>query len=113
MDPNQIIKRVLEIIDYQGDKELLTKNLMEACQVQAVKRLVDRLPEDKKAQFEDAGSDPSPLAESLRQTFSEEETKEALRKASEKVFADYLNTLIPTLSESQKSSLDSYLNTLS
>lgn len=107
--------KILEIIDYPDGKEEFADKFLDLCQQQAVVDLVKSLPEDKQNQLTDQLlKDSSDQAKSLlQQTFSSEQSKEVLKKATEEVFKAYLEKVSPSLNDQQKSKLDSYLKSLS
>lgn len=108
--PNIIIADLLNVIDYDGDREKFTREFLELCSKEALINYIQTLPEAKQTELKDAseaGKDPKDI---LNDFLSDKEFGEAISNASESVFSDYLKTITPSLSQDQKNKLNSYLS---
>ena len=115
MDSNKVnFSKILDIIGYSGDKEELSNNFLGLCYSNALVDLAQILPEEKREEVSKAilGTKDEEQAENLKKYFSQEQITDALKKASEKIFEDYYESIKPTLSESKISQLNDYFTTI-
>ena len=115
-NPRDIFLQVLNIIGYTNDKEEFTNKFFQLCEQQTVLSLIKSLPQDKQTSLQTELSkqtipDPSNLL--LKKYFTEEQIANALQKATEETFNSYLQTVMPTLNDKQRTELGTYLKTLS
>ncbi len=104
-NPQFILLQVLDIIGYIDNKEDFTNKFFQLCKQQAIVDLVKSLPSDKQTALESNSS-------LLKEYFSEEQMADALEKATRETFQSYLQEIIPTLNDKQKSELEIYLKSL-
>lgn len=114
-NPIDIILKILEIIDYKGDRQKFTNQFIENCQKQALLDLISALPENKQIALRqqllhsDASSN---IQQVLKQYFPEEKYLEAISRATENAFSDFLQAIKDGLSGDQSSNLQVFLSSL-
>lgn len=111
-DPKQIILQVLGIIGYEGDKDKYANDFLALCLQKALFSLMTDFPQDKQDQLVQRLSLTLPERQEalLLEYFSAEKLQEAVKESSKSTFEEYLQTIIPTLSEDQKNKLEAYLS---
>lgn len=112
---NQVIQRILDIIGYLDDKQSFQDKFTKICQKQALLDLINSLPPDKQATLKQqlgSESDLQKIGEILKQYVSADEYDKTLKLASQTALDNYLQTVIPTLSDTQSAELQSYLKSL-
>lgn len=112
---NQVIQRILDIIGYSDNKQVFEDKFIKACQQQALLDLVNSLPTDKQASLKQQlgpENDPQKIGEILKQYVSADDYDKTLRLASQTALDNYLQTVTPTLSDTQSAELQSYLKSL-
>ena len=116
MQPNlaHILTKVLDIIDYQNDKQQFVEKFSQLCIektfVAALETLTD---EQKQAVAEAIAKEDKELATTKFQEYlGKEKYLEILDTTIEDTFAEYLQSLSSTLSEEQKSEIEEYLLSL-
>lgn len=114
MNPKEIILKVLEIINYQDDKEKFANEFLGLILQNSINNLAEKLPQDKLDQLRQrlSLSKPEKLETLLNDYFSSEELNDSVKKVSENMFKEYLEEVSPTLDEAQKENLQKYLNSL-
>lgn len=105
-NPRELFLQVLEIIGYSDDREEFTNKFFQLCEQQAIVNLVKSLPQDKQ-------TDPDPNNLLLKKYFTQEQVATNLQEATRETFNSYLQTVIPTLNNKQKTDLETYLKSLS
>lgn len=114
-NPIDIILKILEIIDYKGDRQKFANQFIENCQKQALLDLISALPENKQIALRqqllhsDASSN---IQQVLKQYFPEEKYLEAISRATENAFSDFLQAIKDGLSGDQSSNLQVFLSSL-
>lgn len=105
---NEFILQVLDIIDYQNDKQAFANKFIELAHMQAIDMLIHSLPEEKRTElvrkFTDLKSAET-MKKMMHDCFTQEEFENALDESLEKLFSEYLQTIYPTLTEDQITSL--------
>lgn len=115
-NPRELFLEVLNIIGYSDDREEFTNQFFQLCEQQAIVNLVKSLPQDKQAtlQAESAKqTNPDPNNLLLKKYFTQEQIATNLEEATKVTFNSYLQTIIPTLNDKQKTELETYLKSLS
>lgn len=105
-NPRELFLQVLEIIGYSDGREEFTNKFFQLCEQQAIVNLVKSLPQDKQ-------TDPDPNNLLLKKYFTQEQVATNLQEATRETFNSYLQTVIPTLNNKQKTDLETYLKSLS
>jgi hypothetical protein len=103
-----LILKILEAIEYPGDKNKCADDFLENIQMQALVGLLQSLPISRqneiKTYFSQALS-PQDQVSYLQKYFSPELVQTALKNASKKIMTDYLEGIQASLSFRQKQNL--------
>lgn len=114
-DPKDILTEVLIIVDYKGDKSDFAERFIVICQQQAFLEFVESLPttlrEDLKKKLADQ-KDKEKIKKAMGQYVNTKEFLEKLELVTAKNFKEYIEAVIPTLTDEQKSKLQKYLSSL-
>lgn len=114
-DFRSIFLKILESIEYHGDKDKYIKNFYNAIHLTALNNLIDTLPTDRKEQLNKQLSGcqtKSELADILKQYFKEEEFGQEIQDSSQNLTEDYISEILPTLSIRQRDKLGKLLDAL-
>lgn len=112
---NQVIQKILDIIGYSDDKKAFENKFTEVCRKQALLDLTDSLPPDKQEGLKlelGSANDPQKIGEILKRYVSVDEYDKILKLTSQNALDSYLQTVTPTLSDTQLAELQSYLKSL-
>lgn len=107
-----VLLQVLNIIGYSDNKEEFISKFLQLCEQQALINMINSLPEDRRSSLESALSkqnSPENITAILDKYLSKKDLAQAVQKATEDTFKSYLQSVIPTLSNSQRKDLDSLL----
>lgn len=108
-DPKAIVVRILDIIGYSEDKEKFAGEFLQTMSAQTLLDLFNSLPQDKKDQVKEqmtnTGNNPQAIQDILKTYFSESQIQDGLQNASKNAVAEYIKTIDPTLSETQRDNL--------
>src|SRR3989344_9520045 len=102
----QNIKNILDVINYDGDKEAFAEELLTLIQKQALADLLTTLPAEKQDLISKEVSEDEDNLSVLNKHFSEDQKVEAIKKTSESVMRQYLEELTPALSDSELTNLE-------
>lgn len=108
------ISQFLEIINYQEDKIEFTNKFLSEVYLQAVDRLLKTLPADRQPliiQHLESAKTPELLQQAVASQFDKSALESALQNTMQEMFADYLKTIEPALSDQQKTNLKNYFQT--
>ena len=111
-DFKNILLEVLNIIDYKDDKEKFTNEMLQLAHDEAIVALLEKLPLCKKEELKKSFSralTPEEAKDIIEHYTTFEEYKKSLQKTSDKLFQDYILTILPTLSKDQKQKLEDSL----
>lgn len=112
IDLKTFLQNFLNTIDYPDDKEKFISKLLFAIYSASVDEAMNTLPQDKQTSIKQQ-LQTVPNFESLQQiinnNFDQSIFQEALKRNSEKVFSEYIDTIDPVLSGDQKSKLQAFL----
>ena len=114
-NPKTILWAVLEIINFQDNKEEFADEFLKNCAKQALINLYNELPQEKKEELnnlQQENLDPQNLVSRIEEIVGTQTYQDSVKKATETAFTEYLNVVNPTLTASQKEQLESYLQTL-
>ncbi len=114
-DPKAILLKILEIIDYQDDKNQFALEFIDLCCRKAILSAVGSLPPDKKQLIDEGLKDNKDLdkcIEVLQTTVGRDLYQQHLEEESKNMFVDYIQTIIPTLTPEKQGALNDYLATL-
>lgn len=95
---------LLEIINYQGDREKFVDEFLNLNQKEALVNLIEKLPEETKMELENS-SDPLLLEKYI----SKEEIAEEYTKVSAKALAKFIEAVSSTLNDTQKDKISNLL----
>lgn len=113
--PKEIITQILDMAGYGENKEEFADQLLTLCQQQAFVDLIKSLPEETQTLLENSLSDQpnsQNIDQVLKDHFTEEEILQSLKKATENIIKNYLQTISSHLSDSQKNNLQTYMQSL-
>lgn len=107
--PEQILRHVLTIVGYKGDKGEFIEEFINLCKQQAFVDMHQALSPEKVKSLRSAVEEKEI---NVSDYFSKEVAQTALTNATQKHFGEYIQSILPTLSEDQKNELDFYLSSL-
>lgn len=112
-----ILLDILNIVDYEGDREEFVKHSTIIITADIIEQLMQQLPADQREVFETNIESALSNAENMDQllnTYFERAIIEDVSKiALENFFKDYYTTVSPTLTEDQRTALAEYLHRFS
>lgn len=113
-DLSMIFEKILTLIDYQDDKKAFIAEFMGFCLQKSLIDYLTMLPEARKHELQHIlqEKDPAKVQELLEPYIATEEFTKLLQENTQKLFQDYCRTILPTLSEEQKNSLENYFSSL-
>lgn len=114
-NPKEIISKALELIGYDGDKDAFANKLLENILEQAVLDLIETLPQDKQDSLKqelNGIADPQKIHDVVTTYATSEEYSKVLEQTAAKVMEDWLVKVGPSLSETQRVDLETYLASL-
>lgn len=112
---NNIIQTTLDIIGYAEDKDEFVKKFIEGCDKKTIADQVSSLPPEKQEELKQELSksqSQEDIKGILAKYFSEEQYSQSLEKVTKSSFQEYIDSVMPALTEEQKKKLDSYLSSL-
>lgn len=115
VDPKQSVLKILEIINYQDNRDVFADDFLFLIQQEMLARLIESLSEEKRQELErELGEKPSPelIHTLLNKYFSEQQKAETTEQVTAETFKDFFKSIIPTLSGQQKTKLQAYLDSL-
>lgn len=108
-DSKGLLIKILVEVGYVGDQERFVSEFFRNIYLQTLLELLQSLPSSAQDEIKQRVTSPTPdlenLAISLRRHFSEDQLSKELENASKNALIDYLQSLSPTLSATQKESL--------
>jgi succinate dehydrogenase flavin-adding protein (antitoxin of CptAB toxin-antitoxin module) len=109
-----VIEKVLTLIGYQEDKNTFTNQFLDLCMQKSLSDYMEGLPETRKVELQRVlqESDPEKLKVQIEPYVATEEFAKIFNKNVQDLLQDYFRTIMPTLSEEQKNSLDTYFTSL-
>lgn len=113
-DPKVTLHKILDIIGYSEDREKFSTEFLQNVSAQALLDLFNTLPQDKKDQLQQKitslGNDTVKMQEELKVYFTEEQIQQAIENSAKNAMQEYIKTIQPTLSDSQKQNLTNYFS---
>lgn len=113
-DPQLILTEILNIIEYQDNKQEFIDKFFILCQKTALDNLIEKLPQEKKVELDqvlDKDQTENSLTK-ISEIIEKEQYKQELENATKNQFQEYLEAVIPHLSQEQVEKLSAYLNSL-
>lgn len=112
-NPKNILLKILNRVDYSGNKEIFADEFLKNCQLEALNNLIAKLPQEKqdiiKQQLQNSNKAVGGL---VKEYFTDQEYLEELKIVSADTLKEYIETIQPTLSSSQKDKLQLFLSSL-
>jgi hypothetical protein len=114
-DAVKILESILDIIEYKNDKAAFIDEFMDLCVRGALVEYMELLSESRKREFKQILLEKNPvrMKEQLEPYMKTEEYKKLLQESSENLFQDYLEKIMPIISEEQKNKLYTYFSSIS
>jgi DNA replication protein DnaD len=104
-----IILRILEAIDYSDNREAHADEILQNINLLSLVNLIQSLPSEKqtviKQQLSENQDTPEKIAALLKEHFSQQELNTVLESTAKDLVFQYIQTIMPTLSASQKEKL--------
>lgn len=104
----ELFSKLLTIIKYDGDKNAYIENFQKVCEQKAILNLLASLPEDKQKTIQ-ADSTPEQIKALIDENISKEEVDKTLAETANEIFSEFIEEIIPTLSEDQKKRIKNLL----
>jgi hypothetical protein len=113
-DVESILDKILNILGYKEDRVAFIQEFMNLCMRGAFVEYMKVLSEDRRNELQQIllEQDPVKVQEQLEPYMTTEEYKKLLQESTQKLFQEYLEKVMPILSEEQKNNLYNYLATL-
>lgn len=114
-DAKAIILKILEIIEYQKDRNQMANEFIDLCCRKAFVSCLSTLPEEKRAQMEKAVNsqkDIDSATTELLKFVSRDLYIEKLGEISKETLTDYIASVMPVLTGEKQLELKSYLATI-
>lgn len=113
-NPKLLLENVLTIIGYADNKNYFIEEFARLCFQKTLADYQKLLSENRRKELVHIlyQNDVIKLQEQLEPYVISEEFSKLLQENSQKLFQDYLDTILPKLSEEQRNNLDSYLSEL-
>ena len=105
---NEIIIKILDATDYDGDKEDFLADFMRVISSQALVALVTTLPSDKQLEADKKIAEAEGqenFSKAVGEYFSTEQVSAAVDEASQKAIAEWLRSLNDTLTPDQRQNI--------
>lgn len=110
-NPRSIILKVLEIINFLGDKEKFADDFITNIRLQSLLDLSRSLPEEKRGEFkakiQNNQGDSAKIDPLLKEYFPAELINKSLEDTASNAIVEWLKAISGTLSDQQKGRLDS------
>lgn len=114
-DLKTFLSSFLDIINYPDNKQEFINKLLSIIYLETVTELIKALPQDKRIKIEESfktAITPELVQEVVSASFDKDIFEQALQQTSQKVFAEYLQTINGTLSDEQKAKLQEYFDSV-
>lgn len=110
----EILEKILTIIDYKDDKSAFIQEFMNLCVRGAFVEYLKILPQERNIELQQIlqENDPLDIKERLEPYMTTEEYKQFLQQSSQTLFQEYVDKILPIITEEQKNNLNAYFATL-
>jgi len=101
----------LDTINYPDEKQEFINKFLSAIYLETIEELIKTLPQQKQNlinQTLESAKTPALLQQAVNNTFDQTLLNKTLQSKSQKLFAEYLETINETLTEEQKNKLQEY-----
>jgi hypothetical protein len=114
MDTKDLLYKILETIEYQDDKEAFVIEFIQLLYDQTTLEILNLLSQEdkKKLEVDLLNSDIESAHTVFTRYISKESYLKHLQDVSNRLFADYFETLAPTITDEQEEKLTELLKTL-
>lgn len=102
MNTRQYLLRILEIIEYRGDKEKYVANFIKNINEKTIVNLIETLPQEKREKIQTVINTQNNNDLILKQFFSEEEITKAYEETLAQTLTDYVYSISSSLSDAQQ-----------
>lgn len=111
---SDILLQVLDITAYDSDKDLFVANFTKLCLNKSLLAAIHSLPERKQESLRKKIAEKSQEEQAtiVKEYLDEQSLQATIQQISLEVLGEYLDTIMPVLSEEQKKRLQSYLSSL-
>ena len=109
-----ILLKILEIIDYQKNKSEFANKFLDMIYKQAFLKVIENLPDNKKLNLDNEikNKNLDKSMEILLNYVSKEDFEETVERVALEMFIDYIQKIMPTLTDEKKSKLRDFLSEL-
>lgn len=114
-NPALILTKVLSIIEYKDDKKIFIREFLILCLQQTIIELIKNLPKEQQSSLNKEllnQKDKEIISRVAQKYFPDGQFNNRLLIVTQKLFTDYIETVIPVLSGNQKNSLLFYLSSI-
>lgn len=114
-NPKDIILHILSIAGITDNAEAYADEFLRLCENASFDDVIKRLPQEQQQQFQQkiAGiPDKHTIQEAMREYVGVEQYETALEKASQVLFKQCMDTILPSLSQEQLKNLQVYTQSL-
>lgn len=110
-ESNYILLQILDAIGFEGDKDKFVDEFNQNVKSQSLINLISRLPEDKAKEIKQKLSQLTATDDNnvVKEFFTDEEFIAELKETSKESVKNYLDQIIPTLSNDQRDAIFSLL----
>lgn len=111
----KILSCVLRIIGYKDNKNTFIQKFISLCLSQSILEMLAKLPNEKQITLKNIISsqkDREEIFQTLQQYFPKNLYEKILTDTTQKLFTEYIDTVMPTLTVNQKNSLLLYLSSV-
>lgn len=107
------LSKILELINYQGDREKWLKEAIGILNLNTFSTLVLSLSEDEQKEIQEElknGDAIQNAPQVLTKRFSQDQIEAEYEKQSEKFIGKYLESVFPTLPEDKQKAIEAFFN---
>lgn len=115
MNERELLFQVLDIIEYQDNKQEFINTFYSLIYLEALEEITTKLNPELQKKLENElreATDEEAKKKLLLTYFSQEDFEQQLILTSQAQFREYLETVLPTLSHKKQEELTTYLSTL-
>ena len=111
---DQVLYKILEIIDYKNNKEAFVQKFLTICKQEAIYNCLDNLPqgiqEQIKKEIQNLSVDE--CIKVLQKHISQEQFQKELQSTSNNTLKEYVTSIAYTLSKGQKEKLKAFVEAI-
>ena len=106
-DANKLLREVLDIIEFEDNKDQFIEEFFKLAQQQAILGSINSLPQPQQDTVKDKLKEAQPdrVMEIILEYISQEDLAKAVTSSTESIFREYLEAVVPTLSQDQKNKI--------